>query len=189
MNGAHRGLEHLLYEVKKVVVGQDHFLERVLVALLAGGHLLVEGVPGLAKTLTVATLAKAMHGSFKRIQFTPDLVPADLTGMRIFNQRSSEFVTMQGPVFANLVLAERDQPRAGQGAERVAGSDAGTPGYDRGRNIRRAQTLHRDGDPEPHRDRGHLRAARGAGGSFHDEGRDRLSQRRGRVRHRSTGYR
>ena len=106
MNGAHQGLEHLLYEVKKVVVGQDHFLERVLVALLAGGHLLVEGVPGLAKTLTVATLAKAMHGSFKRIQFTPDLVPADLTGMRIFNQRSSEFVTMQGPVFANLVLAD-----------------------------------------------------------------------------------
>lgn len=106
MNGAHAGLEHLLYEVKKVVVGQDHFLERVLVALLAGGHLLVEGVPGLAKTLTVATLAKTMRGSFKRIQFTPDLVPADLTGMRIFNQRSGEFVTMQGPVFANLVLAD-----------------------------------------------------------------------------------
>ena len=106
MNGAHQGLEHLLYEVKKVVVGQDHFLERVLVALLAGGHLLVEGVPGLAKTLTVATLAKTMQGSFKRIQFTPDLVPADLTGMRIFNQRSGEFVTMQGPVFANLVLAD-----------------------------------------------------------------------------------
>src|SRR5215510_7537465 len=104
--GAHPGLEHLLYEVKKVVVGQDHFLERVLVALLAGGHLLVEGVPGLAKTLTVSTLAKAMQGSFKRIQFTPDLVPADLTGTRIFNQKNSEFVTMLGPVFANLVLAD-----------------------------------------------------------------------------------
>ena len=105
-SGAHSGLEHLLYEVKKVVVGQDHFLERVLVALLAGGHLLVEGVPGLAKTLTVATLAKAMQGGFKRIQFTPDLVPADLTGNRIFNQKSGEFVTMLGPVFANLVLAD-----------------------------------------------------------------------------------
>jgi MoxR-like ATPase len=105
-SGAHAGLEHLLYEVKKVVVGQDHFLERVLVALLAGGHLLVEGVPGLAKTLTVATLAKAMQGGFKRIQFTPDLVPADLTGTRIFNQKSGEFVTMLGPVFANLVLAD-----------------------------------------------------------------------------------
>jgi MoxR-like ATPase len=105
-SGTHQGLEHLLYEVKKVVVGQDHFLERVLVALLAGGHLLVEGVPGLAKTLTVATLAKAMQGGFKRIQFTPDLVPADLTGTRIFNQKSGEFVTMLGPVFANLVLAD-----------------------------------------------------------------------------------
>src|ERR1700761_1224106 len=106
MSGAHRGLEHLLYEVKKVVVGQDHFLERVLVALLAGGHLLVEGVPGLAKTLTVSTLAKVMRGSLKRIQFTPDLVPADLTGTRIFNQKSGEFVTLLGPVFANLVLAD-----------------------------------------------------------------------------------
>src|SRR3954464_4027379 len=105
-DGAQGRLEHLLYEVKKVVVGQDYFLERVMVALLAGGHLLVEGVPGLAKTLTVATLAKAMHGSFKRIQFTPDLVPADLTGTRIFNQKSGEFTTMLGPVFANLVLAD-----------------------------------------------------------------------------------
>ena len=101
-----QGLEHLLYEVKKVVVGQDHFLERVLVALLAGGHLLVEGVPGLAKTLTVATLARAMQGSFKRIQFTPDLVPADLIGTRIYNQKSGEFATVLGPVFANLVLAD-----------------------------------------------------------------------------------
>jgi MoxR-like ATPase len=104
--GAHEGLEHLLYEVKKIVVGQDHFLERVMVALLAGGHLLVEGVPGLAKTLTVATLARAMRGSFKRIQFTPDLVPADLIGTRVYNQKSGEFATVLGPVFANLVLAD-----------------------------------------------------------------------------------
>jgi len=103
---AHPGLEPLLYEVKKIVVGQDNFLERVLVALLAGGHLLVEGVPGLAKTLTVSTLARVMQGSFKRIQFTPDLVPADLTGTRIYNQKSGEFSTQLGPVFANLVLAD-----------------------------------------------------------------------------------
>ena len=105
-SGAHEGLEHLLYEVKKIVVGQDQFLERVMVALLAGGHLLVEGVPGLAKTLTVATLARAMRGSFKRIQFTPDLVPADLIGTRVYNQKNSEFATELGPVFANLVLAD-----------------------------------------------------------------------------------
>ena len=99
-------MEYLLYEVKKVVVGQDHFLERVLVALLAGGHLLVEGVPGLAKTLTVNTLAKAMRGRFRRIQFTPDLVPADLVGTRIYSQKTGEFSTALGPVFANLLLAD-----------------------------------------------------------------------------------
>ncbi|MFN0160193.1 MAG: AAA family ATPase [Burkholderiales bacterium] len=99
-------MERLLYEVKKVVVGQDHFLERVLVAMLAQGHLLVEGVPGLAKTLTVKTLARALSGSFKRIQFTPDLVPADLVGTRIYNQKTGEFATALGPVFCNLLLAD-----------------------------------------------------------------------------------
>jgi MoxR-like ATPase len=99
-------MEQILYEVKKVVVGQDHFLERVLVAILAQGHLLVEGVPGLAKTLTVKTLATALRGSFKRIQFTPDLVPADLIGTRIYNQKTGEFATSLGPVFTHLLLAD-----------------------------------------------------------------------------------
>src|SRR6516162_5600610 len=99
-------MERILYEVKKVIVGQDRFLERVLVAVLAQGHLLVEGVPGLAKTLTVKTLAQAIRGSFRRIQFTPDLVPADLVGTRIYNQKSGEFNTSLGPVFTNLLLAD-----------------------------------------------------------------------------------
>jgi MoxR-like ATPase len=99
-------MERILYEVKKTVVGQDHFLERVLVATLAQGHLLVEGVPGLAKTLTVKTLAATVRGSFRRIQFTPDLVPADLVGMRIYNQKSGDFATSLGPVFCNLLLAD-----------------------------------------------------------------------------------
>ena len=99
-------MQRLLYEVKRVVVGQDAFLERVLIALLAQGHLLIEGVPGLAKTLTVNTLAKSLNGSFNRIQFTPDLLPADLIGTRIFNQQTSEFSTILGPVFANLLLAD-----------------------------------------------------------------------------------
>ena len=99
-------MERVLYEVKRVVVGQDQFLERMLVAILAQGHLLIEGVPGLAKTLTVNTLAKAIRGSFKRIQFTPDLLPADLVGTQIYNQRTSEFSTVLGPVFANLLLAD-----------------------------------------------------------------------------------
>jgi len=99
-------MERILYEVKKVIVGQDRFLERVLVAVLAQGHLLVEGVPGLAKTLTVKTLARTIRGSFKRIQFTPDLVPADLVGTRIYNQKTGEFTTSLGPVFTNLLLAD-----------------------------------------------------------------------------------
>src|SRR5438034_10413197 len=99
-------MERILYEVKKVIVGQDHFLERVLVAVLAQGHLLVEGVPGLAKTLTVKTLAATVRGSFRRIQFTPDLVPADLVGTRIYNQKNGDFSTSLGPVFCNLLLAD-----------------------------------------------------------------------------------
>jgi len=99
-------MEQILYEVKRVVVGQDRFLERVMVAILAQGHLLVEGVPGLAKTLTVKTLANTIRGKFKRIQFTPDLVPADLVGTRIYNQKTGDFSTALGPVFTNLLLAD-----------------------------------------------------------------------------------
>src|SRR5206468_8916342 len=99
-------MESVLYEVKRIVVGQDHFLERVLVAMLAQGHLLVEGVPGLARTLTVKTLARTLRGDFKRIQFTPDLLPADLVGTRMYNQKTGEFTTSLGPVFTNLLLAD-----------------------------------------------------------------------------------
>ncbi len=99
-------MERVLYEVKKVIVGQDHLLERLVVALLARGHILVEGVPGLAKTMAIKTLAEAIGGEFKRIQFTPDLVPADLVGTRIYNQKTGEFNTSLGPVFTNLLLAD-----------------------------------------------------------------------------------
>jgi MoxR-like ATPase len=102
----HRALEHVLYEVKKVIVGQDLLLEQLIVALLARGHVLVEGVPGLAKTLAIKTLADSIGGEFQRIQFTPDLVPADLTGTRIYNQKTGEFQTSLGPVFTNLLLAD-----------------------------------------------------------------------------------
>jgi MoxR-like ATPase len=106
-NGNVRDLmERILFEIKRIVVGQDHFLERVLIAILAQGHLLVEGVPGLAKTLTVKTLARTIRGSFKRIQFTPDLLPADLVGTRIYNQKTGDFSTSLGPVFTNLLLAD-----------------------------------------------------------------------------------
>ena len=98
--------EEVLFEVKRTIVGQDNLLERMAVALLTGGHLLVEGVPGLAKTLAVRTLAAAIGGQFQRIQFTPDLVPADLTGGRVYRQNTGEFETTRGPVFTNLLLAD-----------------------------------------------------------------------------------
>ena len=98
--------EEVLFEVKRTIVGQDNLLERMAVALLTGGHILVEGVPGLAKTLAVRTLAAAIGGQFQRIQFTPDLVPADLTGGRVYRQNTGEFETTRGPVFTNLLLAD-----------------------------------------------------------------------------------
>jgi MoxR-like ATPase len=98
--------EAILFEVRRVIVGQDAMLERVLVALLAGGHLLLEGVPGLAKTLTIKTLAHVLGGSFKRIQFTPDLVPSDLVGTRIYRPDRATFDTELGPVFTNFLLAD-----------------------------------------------------------------------------------
>jgi len=99
-------LEQVLYQVKRVIVGQDALLERMVVALLARGHLLVEGVPGLAKTLAVKAMADALGVEFQRIQFTPDLVPADIVGTRIYNQKIGDFQVSLGPVFANLVLAD-----------------------------------------------------------------------------------
>ncbi len=103
---AHAALEGALFEVKRVIVGQEGMLERLLVALLAGGHVLLEGVPGLAKTLTVKTVADVLGGSFKRLQFTPDLVPADLVGTRIYRADTGGFDTELGPVFCNFLLAD-----------------------------------------------------------------------------------
>ena len=105
-DAARADLEAALYEIKRVIVGQDAMLERVLVALLAGGHVLLEGVPGLAKTLTVRTLADVLGGTFRRVQFTPDLVPSDLVGTRIWQPDTGRFHTELGPVFANFLLAD-----------------------------------------------------------------------------------
>ncbi|GIE26990.1 MoxR-like ATPase [Actinoplanes italicus] len=99
-------IEKVLYEVKKTIVGQDNLLERLIVALLARGHILVEGVPGLAKTLAVKSLAGAIGGDFHRVQFTPDLVPADIVGTRVYHQPTGEFQVQLGPVFTNLLLAD-----------------------------------------------------------------------------------
>ena len=99
-------MEHVLFEVKRLIVGQDRVIERLLVALLSGGHVLLEGVPGLAKTAMIKSLAQVIGGTFGRIQFTPDLVPADLVGTRIYSVKTGEFSTELGPVFVNLLLAD-----------------------------------------------------------------------------------
>ena len=107
-------LEAALFEIKRVIVGQEGMLERVLVALLSGGHLLLEGVPGLAKTRTIATLAQVLGGSFQRIQFTSDLLPSDVLGVSVYNPESRDFEFRPGPLFANVVLADeinRTTPR------------------------------------------------------------------------------
>ena len=155
-----------------------------MIAMLAQGHLLVEGVPGLAKTLTVKTLASTLRGSFKRIQFTPDLVPADLIGTRIYHPKTGEFATSLGPVFANLLLADEINraPAKVQSAllevmqERqvtIAGETHQVP-----------DAVPGDGHAEPDRDRRHLPAARGAGRPLHDEGAGRLPDRGRGIRHR-----
>src|SRR3954453_17670568 len=99
-------VERLLNEAGKVIVGQSYMIERILIGLLTGGHVLLEGVPGLAKTLTVRTLCDSIHARFSRIQFTPDLLPADLIGTVIYNHQKGEFTSKLGPIFANLVLAD-----------------------------------------------------------------------------------
>ena len=177
-------LEQVLFEVKRVIVGQDALLERMMVALLARGHLLVEGVPGLAKTMAVKTLAQAIGGEFQRIQFTPDLVPADIVGTRVFNQKLGEFQVSLGPVVREPRAGRRGESRAREGAERPAGGDAGAAGHDRPGDPSVARPLPRDGDAEPDRVRGHVPAARGAGRPLHAQGADRLSEPHGGVRDR-----
>jgi len=99
-------LDDVRAEIGKVIVGQENIINRLLIGMLANGHVLIEGVPGLAKTLIISTLAKVFAASYKRIQFTPDLLPADITGTLIYNQKTGEFTPKKGPIFANFILAD-----------------------------------------------------------------------------------
>ena len=175
----HRGqLEEALVEVKRVIAGQDEMLERVLVCLVAGGHLLIEGVPGLAKTLTIKTTAAVLGGSFRRVQFTPDLVPSDLVGTRIYRPDTGGIRHGGRPGLLQLPPRRRDQPCAGEGAVGPARGDAGAPGDDRPRHASRSRPVPRHGDAEPDRVRGHVSASRGTGRPVHAQGRRRLSESR-----------
>ena len=171
---AHAALEAALFEVKRVIVGQEGMLERLLVALLAGGHVLLEGVPGLAKTLTIKTVADVLGGSFKRLQFTPDLVPADLVGTRIYRPDTGSFDTELGPVFCNFLLADeinRAPAKVQSALLEVMQERQVTIGHD---THRVPVALPRPRHAEPDRVRGHLPAARGAGRPLHVQARGRL---------------
>ena len=149
------------HEFGRVIVGQERVLERVLVALLAGGHCLLEGVPGVGKTLTVASLAKTLGGTFTRIQFTPDLIPADIVGTRIYRPSTEQLRRGAGPDLRQLRPRRRDQPGAGQGPVGAARGDGRAPGHHRRRHPSAAAAVPRAGHAEPHRVRRRVPAARG----------------------------
>jgi MoxR-like ATPase len=153
----HSGLvQSIVRSVEQVVVGQRYMVERLLIGLLTGGHVLLEGVPGLAKTLTVSTLARTIEAKFSRIQFTPDLLPADLVGTLIYNPRDGTFFAAQGAGVREHRAGRRDQPRAGEGAERAAGGDAGAARDHRGHDLPDGAALPGARDAEPDRAGGHV---------------------------------
>ena len=158
-----RRLEEILAEAGKVVVGQRPMLEGLLVGLLTGGHVLLEGVPGLAKTLAVRTLAGVIDAGFQRIQFTPDLLPADIIGTTVYEHEKGDLLGQEGAHLQQHHPGRRDQPRAGQGAERPARGHAGAAGHHRRADLPAGRPLPGAGDAEPDRAGGHLPAARGPG--------------------------
>ena len=170
MTSSANPLEQVLFEVKRTIVGQDSCSSGWRSACWPAGTCSSRACPGLAKTLAVKSLAAAIGGQFQRIQFTPDLVPADLTGTRVYRQHSGEFETSLGPVFTNLLLADEINRAPGQGAERAARGHAGAPGHDRPRDVPRARAVPGHGDAEPDRVRRHLPPAGGTGRPLHDEG-------------------
>ncbi len=167
-------LEQALFEIRRVIAGQEEMLERVLVCLLAGGHVLIEGVPGLAKTLTIKTAAAVLGGSFQRVQFTPDLVPSDLVGHPRLPPRPHRVRDRARAGLLQLPARRRDQPRTGQGAVGAARGDAGAAGDDRPQHVPGPRAVPRARHPEPDRVRRHLSAARGAGRPLHAQGARRL---------------
>ena len=165
-----------MFEIRRVIVGQDAMLERILVGLLSGGHLLLEGVPGLAKTLTIKTLAEVLGGSFKRIQFTPDLMPSDLVGTRIYRPDRGEFEVEPGPVFANFLLADeinRAPAKVQSALLEVMQEHQVTIGHE---TFKVPIAVPGPGHREPDRGRGHLSPPRGAGRPVHAQDPARLPE-------------
>ena len=175
-------LERAIFEVKRIIVGQDQLVERMLVGLLAKGHVLLEGVPGVAKTLAVETFAKVVGGTFARIQFTPDLVPTDIVGTRIYRQGKEEFDIELGPVVVNFLLADEINRAPAKVQSALLEVMAGAQDLDRRQDVPAAQPVPGDGHPEPDRAGGRLPAARGAARPLPVQAQRRLPVARGRAR-------
>ena len=160
-------VEEILEEIRKVIIGQKYMIERMIIGLLCNGHILLEGVPGLAKTTAVQALSNTIAVSFKRLQFTPDLLPADLIGTQIYNQRSGDFYVKKGPIFANLVLADEINraPAKVQSALLEAMQERQVTIGDETYPAR--PTIPRPSNPKPNRARGNLSPARSAGRPVH----------------------
>ena len=156
--------------VQRVIVGKPEVVRLTLVTLLAQGHLLVEDVPGVGKTSLAKALARSIDCSVSRIQFTPDLLPGDITGMSIYNRQTAEFEFRPGPVFANVVIARRDQPRVAEDPVGAAGVHGRAPGHGGRHHLPAGQPVPGGGHPEPDRDGRHLPAAGGAAGPLHRPG-------------------
>ncbi len=172
-------LERVRQEVGKLVVGQREMVDRLLLALIAGGHLLVEGIPGLAKTTAIKALAAAVDAHFARIQFTPDLLPADLIGTQIYRPGERRFEIKQGPVFANLLLADEINRAPAKVQSALLEAMQERPGDDRRRDASAPGSVPRARHPEPDRAGGHLSAARSAGRPLHAQDQGLLPQARG----------
>ena len=167
-------------QVATVVVGADAVTEQLLIALLAGGHVLLEGVPGVAKTTLSKVFARLLGCQYQRVQFTPDLLPSDVTGTSIFDRNANDFVLRKGPIFTPGAAGRRDQPRPGQDAGGAARSDAGVPGDGGRADDPAAAAVHGAGDAEPGRAGGRLPAAGGAARPLPAAGRDGLPRLRAR---------
>ncbi len=167
-----------------MIVGQNEAIDLALVTLLAGGHALIEGVPGVGKTLLAKALARAVGGEFQRIQFTPDLMPADITGTSVFDLKTQEFRLVRGPIFTNFLLARRNQSGTGENAIGSAGSHARAAGDDRSRDLRAAAGIRGVRNAKPDRASGHVSASGGAEGPLSRKNSHGLS---GAGRRKRTG--
>ena len=169
--------------IEGVIEGKRNSIDLALTVLLAEGHLLVEDVPGVGKTMLAKSLGRSIACSVRRIQFTPDLLPSDITGVSVFNQETRDFDFKPGGIFANIVVGRRDQPRLPQDPVGDAGVDGGTPGQRRRHHLPAGGPVHGGGHPEPDRDGGHLSPPRGPARPVHGPDRDGLPDAQRRVGH------